>query len=425
MASIQIVRPRRKQKVLSRGRQLSRTEFEDMDLDGRTQTIRSLIGLGLIHVYEELDREVVALAGERYTRKQQDMEHRRHGKNPGSVKLAGQRIGIDVPRVRDSEGEVQLSSYRALQADGDLDETLFRRVLSGISCRDYEAAAEAVPGAIGLSSSTVSRRFKAVSSKHLKELMERDLSELDLVSLFIDGKYFDKYELMIALGVTIEGEKVVLGFCQTATENAVAIGQFFEDLKSRGLSASEGLLVVIDGSKGIRSAVNKSFKGRFLVQRCQWHKRENVVSYLPKREQKSWRQRLQRAYSRPTYQEAKGELEKILRELDMVNQSAANSLREGLEDTLTLHRLGIYAVLGRSLKTANCIESLNSVVEKRCGRVTSWKNSNQKLRWLASALWDIQPRLRKIRGYRDLPKLRAALQRELKLEGGQELRKTA
>ncbi len=425
MASIQIVRPRRKQKLLSRDQKMSRREFEDLELDGRTQAIRSLIGLGLIHVYEELDREVVALAGERYARKSEETEHRRHGTNPGSVKLGGQRIGIDVPRVRDADGEVQLSSYKALQANGDLDETMFRRVLSGISCRDYEAAAEAVPGAIGLSSSTVSRRFKEVSGTHLKALMERDLSELDLVALFIDGKAFAKYEMMIALGVTLGGEKVVLGFCQTATENAAAVGQFFEDLKSRGLSVDAGILVVIDGSKGIRAAVNQSFKGLFLVQRCQWHKRENVVSYLPKKEQRAWRQRLQRAYARPTYKEAKGELEKILRELDAVNQSAASSLREGFEDTLTLHRLGIFAVLGRSLKTANCIESINSMVEKRCGKVKSWKNSSQRMRWLASALQDIEPRLRRIRGHGDLPKLRDALQHELKIEGGMEQRKTA
>jgi len=418
MASIQVVRPRRKGKVLSRSERLSREEFESMELDGRVEAIRSLVGIGLMQVRDELDREVVALAGERYARKDSSVAYRRHGSNPGSVKLAGQRHSMDVPRVRGPEGEVRLSSYDLLHADtgGELDEGLFRRVLLGISCRDYEAASEAVPGAIGLSSSTVSRRFKEASRKRLRELMDRDLSDLDLVSLFVDGKSFASEEMILAVGVTIGGEKVILGFCQTATENARAIGQFFGELKGRGLSVSSGVLVVIDGSKGLRRAVKDAFGRYALVQRCQWHKRENVVSYLPKKDQPSWRRRLQWAYQRPTYKEAKRELEKLIAELDRANQSAASSLREGLEETLTLHRLGVFASLGLSFKTTNCIESINSMCEQRCRKINSWKNSNQKQRWFAAALLDIEPRLRRVRGYRDLPRLRAALMRELALE---------
>ncbi len=341
MASIQVVRPRGKKKVLTRGRPLGREEFEAMALSGRVETIRSLIGIGLMHIYEELDREVVELAGERYVRKGKGTKYRRHGTNPGSVKLAGQRVGIKVPRVRGPRSEVQLSSYEAFQEDGTLNETLFRRVLYGISCRDYEGAAEAFPGAIGLSSSTVSRQFVEASSRRLSELMERDLSDLDVVALFVDGKTFAEDEMVLALGVTLGGEKVILGFCQTATENSRAIGQFFEELKDRGLSVSQGVLVILDGSKGIRSAVKRAFKKRALVQRCQWHKRENVVSYMAKAEQASWRRRLQRAYQRPTIEEATRELQKLIAELDRVNQSAAASLREGLDETLTLHRPGV------------------------------------------------------------------------------------
>lgn len=415
MASIQVVRPRRKSKVLSRGKQLRREEFESMDLDGRVQTIRSLVGIGLMHVREELDREVVALAGERYARKAEDVEYRRHGRNPGSVKLASQRHGLEVPRVRGPQGEVRLSSYDLLREDGELDEGMFRQVLYGISCRDYETAAGAMPGAIGLSSSTVSRRFQQASRKRLQELMERDLNDLDLVALFVDGKSFADEEMVLAVGVTLDGQKVVLGFCQTATENARAVGQFFGELKDRGLSVAAGLLVVIDGSKGLRRAVKDAFGTHALVQRCQWHKRENVVSYLPKKEQAVWRRRLQRAYQRPTYEEAKRELLKLLAELDGINQSAAASLREGLEETLTLHRLGLFACLGLSLKTTNCIESINSMAERRCRKVSSWKTSNQKQCWFASALLDIEPRLRRVRGYRELPRLRNALISELNL----------
>jgi transposase-like protein len=155
------------------------------------------------------------------------------------------------------------------------------------------------------------------------------------------------------------------------------------------------------------------FRGQVLIQRCQWHKRENVVSYLPRDEQKTWRRRLQRAYQRPTYDEARRALRSIRSELDEINQSAVASLDEGFEETLTLHRLGVFPLVGRSLKTTNLLESINAQAEQRCGRVDYWKNSNQKHRWLAATLLDIEPRLRRLFGYRHLPKLRAAIQKEL------------
>ncbi len=172
--------------------------------------------------------------------------------------------------------------------------------------------------------------------------------------------------------------------------------------------------MVIDGAKGLRAAVRAAFGKDALVQRCQWHKRENVVAYLPKNQQPLWRRRLQKAYERPTYSEAKKQLEQLDKELRLVNESAAASLREGLEETLTLHHLGVFAVLGQSFKTTNCLESINAMVARRCDNVDNWKTSNQKHRWMAAALLDIEPRLRRIRGYRHLPKLRLALKRELR-----------
>ena len=150
-----------------------------------------------------------------------------------------------------------------------------------------------------------------------------------------------------------------------------------------------------------------------LIQRCQWHKRENVISYLPRAEQKSWRQRLQRAYQRPTYKEAVQDLKALRQDLAEVNQSAVASLDEGFEETLTLHRLGVFPLVGRSLKTTNAIESVNALAEQRCGRVDHWKNSGQKHRWLATTLLEIEPRLRRLLGYRHLPLLRVAIQKNL------------
>jgi transposase-like protein len=406
---------KRKSRVMKREAVITRGQFESMGLSSRLALIQALIPLGLMMVHEELHREVAQLAGGRYERKEGDRRIYRHGSNPGSVKLGGQRVAVDVPRVRDEEGEVALESYRRLHLGSEIDEGMFRRVLYGISCRNYEAAAESVPGAIGLSKSTVSERFIEVSSKQLRELQERDLSSLDVIAIFLDGKAFADDEIVIALGVTADGDKVFLGFIETDTENKKVISEFLRSLLARGLKTNKGLLAVIDGAKGLRAAVKKVFGRHALIQRCQWHKRENVVSYMPKSEQASFRKRLQKAYERPTYREAKQQLSGLHDELQERNQSAASSLQEGFEETLTLHRLGVFALIGRSFKTTNCIESVNSQAEDRCQRVDFWKNSNQKQRWLAAALLDIEPRLRKIQGYKHLHRLREALMKELKL----------
>jgi len=196
-----------------------------------------------------------------------------------------------------------------------------------------------------LSSSTVSRQFTEASAAKLKEFQERDLSRLDVVALFLDGKTFAEDTMVLALGVTVKGDKVFLGFVQTETENKRVLEQFLRSLLERGLEVSQGVLVVIDGGKGLRSAVTSALRRRALIQRCQWHKRENVVSYLPKKDQAYWRKRLQKAYERPTYKEAKEKLEAIHKELSRVNESAARSLEEGFEETLTLHRLGLFPLL--------------------------------------------------------------------------------
>lgn len=254
-----------------------------------------------------------------------------------------------------------------------------------------------------MSKSTVSREFTKATAAKLKAFQERDLSGLDVVAIFLDGKTFADDEMVIASGVTMTGDKHFLGFLQTGTENERAITAFLRSLVDRGLDVSAGVLAVIDGSKGLRAGVKKVFGGQVLIQRCQWHKRENVVSHLPRTDQKRWRKKLQSAYQRPIYKEARHDLKEIRTELKDLNASAVASLDEGFEETLTLHRLGLFPLLGRSLKTTNVIESVNAQAEQRCGRVDHWKNSNHKQRWLAAALLDIEPRLRRLIGYRHLP----------------------
>ena len=246
--------------------------------------------------------------------------------------------------------------------------------------------------------------------------MERRLDNYDIVALIIDGKTFREDEMIIALGVTVEGEKVILGFIQAGTENAVVCRDFLNSLLERGLKIGRGVLCVMDGSKGIKKAVEEILGRYVLIQRCQWHKREDVVSYLPKGQQEVFRRKLQRAYQQCTYERAKAALYQIKKELSLINESAVRSLEEGLEETLTLHRLGLFEKLGKSLKTTNCIESIMALIGQRTDKVDYWKNSDQKQRWLATALLDIEPRLNRIKGYRYLPALRKAIQQELGIE---------
>ena len=388
-------------------------KLNGMEIDSRIELIQSLIPLGLMVVEEELQREVEALAGKAYQR-EADKICVRWGSQPGSIYLADQKVSLRVPRVRNKmlKQEVQLSAYQRLQSTRKAEESVFKKVLKGLSLRNYGECSRLVPEAFGLSPSNLSRKYVSVSSKKLKELFERKLDNHDIVAVFLDGKSFKEQQMVIALGVTEEGEKTVLGFIEAGTEKERGCTDFLKQLIDRGLRYEEGLLFVIDGSKGLRKAISKVFGDKGIVQRCQWHKRENVVSYLPKTQQAGVRKKLQAAYQRATYNEAKEAISKVAKELTLMNESAVRSLEEGLEETLTLHRLGLFDKLGTSFKTTNCIESLNSMVAQYTDKVDRWRNSNQRQRWLASALIEIESRLNKVRGFKYLPLLKNALRRE-------------
>jgi putative transposase len=381
------------------------------DVAARVAAIQALIPLGLAAVAEALNDEVVALAGARHARAGRRAGVVRWGHQPGSVYLADQKLPVEVPRVRDRHRQVEipLRTYQQLQEPRAVDEGLFRRVLGGLACRDYAACAEAVPAAFGLSRSTVSRRFVRASARRLRALQERSLAGEPWVALFLDGKTFAADALVIALGVTRRGEKRLLGLVQTATENQRVCAAFLRELVERGFAAADGLLVILDGAKGLRAAVADVFGDRAQVQRCQWHKRENVVRHLPRSQQATWRRKLQAAYEQPTYAQAKRALHRLEAELTLVNVSAAKSLSEGLEETLTLHRLGLFRELGASFKTTNVLESVMAQVEQRTGKVDHWRTSEQKQRWCAAALLAIESRFRKVKGYRHLPRLVEAL----------------
>ncbi len=402
----------------ARLKELMKLKIGELEMDLKLQLIQELIPLGLMHVGEILTQEVKALAGERYKRNGKP-GHVRWTKQWGSVYIGEQKLPIVYQRVRDrrKDREVELTSYKGLQEPHQVDEGLLKKILLGLSCRRYRDCCEAIPEAFSLSPSTVSRRFIRASTKKLKELMDRRLDAYEIVAIIIDGKSFKDDEMIVALGVTAEGKKVMLGFIQAGTENASVCRDFLNGLLDRGLKIEQGVLCVMDGSKGIRKAVEEIFGSCALIQRCQWHKRENVVDYLPKGRKATFRKLLQRAYEEPTYEGAKRALQRVKKELSLVNESAIRSLEEGLEQTLTLHRLGLFEKLGKSLKTSNCIESIMALIDQKTDKVDYWRNSNQKQRWLATALLDIEPRLNRIRGYKYLPELRVAIKMELGILG--------
>jgi len=409
-----VMRIHRQGKVKDVNPEVLATMPDAREVDSTVALIQALIPLGLQAVGEALDAEVTALAGARYSRTGGQPGLVRWSRQQGSVYLADQKLPITYTRVRDlpRRQEVPLQTYERLRAPRAADAGLFGKVLRGLSCRDYAACAEAVPEAFGLSASSVSRRFIRASARHLQTLCERRLEGETFVALLVDGKTCADDTIVIALGITTTGEKMILGFVQTATENESVCATFFRSLVERGLRPDEGLLCVIDGAKGLRKAIQTVFGNRAVVQRCQWHKRENVVRYLPKAQQAPWRRRLQQAYERSTYAEAKAALLRLRQELRPVNLSAVHSLEDGLEETLTLHRLGVFATLGGSFKTTNCLESLNAQLGQLADKVDRWRTSDQKHRWVASALLAIEPRLRRIKGYRHLAMLRDALQAE-------------
>ena len=423
MRNIIRIGSRSKKEVVTKMERLRMTD----QINSRVELIQALIPLGLGAVSDLLQQEVKGLVGARYERGRSHSSRVRWGRQKSSVYLADQKIPVMVPRIRDyaANVEIPLMSLDRFQTPRNMDEGLFKRVLKGLSCRDYEECAEAVPQAFGLSASTVSRRYIRASAKKLKELLSRRLDSYDFVVLLLDGKRFAEDGMVICVGVTLQGEKIILGFVQTATENEKACSDFLNELLDRGLKIEEGLLAVIDGGKGLRKALEKVLGDKVVIQRCQWHKRENVTSYLLEADQEIVRQKLQAAYEQPTYEEARGSLMRIKSELKEKNLSAMKSLEEGFEETLTLHRLGLFQELGTSLKTTNLIESINAGLGQRTDKVDYWRNSDQKQRWVASALMDIEKGLRRIKGYKSLPLLREALKKMIAKREEQKMGKAA
>jgi putative transposase len=385
--------------------------------------------LPLVEVWEELQPEVEHLTGlaglkiiraviEDEVTRRVGPRHRpetasncvRWGQQPGYVVFGGQKVSVTRPRVRTREGaEVELDSYARLQHDGRRQRAVREGIVAGLTSRNYHRAVESVLEGYGIEKSSISREFVAASAAQLKKLCEKKLDGLDLVAILIDGIHLGKQVLVVALGIENTGKKHVLGLWQGATENTAVVKDLLEDLVARGLNTERRYLFVIDGAKALRAAIERVFGARAEVQRCQLHKRRNVAEYLPQNAQGDYDRRIRNAYAMTNYADAKAELEKIFRQLERVNPSAARSLEEGLEETLTVHRLGVGELLRRSLATTNPIESCLSTVERVARNVKRWHGGDQPLRWTATGLLEAERKFRRVKGYRELALLHRKL----------------
>ena len=333
------------------------------------------------------------------------------GSDLGPVYYDKQKVLIDRPRLRSKNNkEIPLATYQAFGDPLSMRNSVMKNMILGISSRNYAESVESFVKGYGIKKSSVSRHFVKATAEQMREFMERDLAGLDLVAIFIDGIEFKGHLIVVALGLDKGGKKHVPGLWQGATENATICTSLLEDIARRGLNIEKDYLFVLDGSKALRSAVAKMFGTNVTVQRCQQHKRRNVLAHLPKEHQHSIDARISAAYKMADYDDAKKSLELTVRYLEKLNPSAAASLREGLEETLTVHKLEVAGLLRKTLQTTNPIESCFSVSRTITGRVKRWRGDDMVQRWAVSSLLRAEKNFRRIKGYREIPKLIAALQ---------------
>lgn len=410
----------------SKDRQLNRRNLswlQEQSVDLKISLLQNHLSICQIMINELLEEEVTQKAGARYTRdKPFDGRYSRWGFNPGSVRIGDQKLKIDVPRLYDNiqDKNAMLDRYEDLKLLPEPTQQLINGVLLGLSMRDYAKVIDHLGEGFGMSKSSISRSFIERTEEKLKEFESRSLAHQQFIALFVDGKYLSREQIIICLGVTRQGKKIPLGFIQTTTENSVPIKDMLTNLKERGLAWKEGLLCVIDGSKGIRKAIEESFGDKAVIQRCQWHKQDNLLKYVPEKEHDVIKRKYQQSVNKEDYKDAKKSLIELKRDLEVINLSAARSLEEGMEDILTLHRLGLNLDFSRSFATTNCIENLNSQLGKYLNKVKSWKNSKERYRWIAAALLEIEMKMRKVHNFKNLDQMQKTIKEEIQRRASKE-----
>jgi transposase-like protein len=376
------------------------------------------VGVGLGVLSEMLEAEVDEVVGPRHA-KLPERTAVRHGHEAGEVTLGGRRVGVERPRVRSADGsaEVPLATYVHFADRDPLTRVVLEQMLAGVSTRRFSRTREpvgqqVVDGERSTSKSAVSREFVGRTSEHLRALMSRPLGDVRLAAIMLDGIELKGRCCVVCLGVTTDGIKVPLGLWDGSTENKTVTAHLLADLVDRGLDVEQGVLVVIDGSKALRAAVREVF-GPVAVQRCVRHKERGVLDHLPERDQGAVKMRLRTAWASENYEFALDGLKLLASELERTYPGAAASLREGMEETLTLTRLRITGRLKRTLQSTNPIESMIEIVRRTSRNVKRWQSGDMCLRWTAAGMLDAEQQFRKIIGYSDLAKLAVAVERDL------------
>ena len=368
-------------------------------------------GQQVLSAMMEQDRE--DLCGPRWKR-DPDRSAGRAGTTKSEVTLGGRRIAITRPRVRSKEGiEVELPSFAFAANRDPLDRPTLNAVACGISNRKYARSLDPLPEEIedrSTSKSSVSRRYVAMTTKQMTSWLTAPLGDRHFPIVMIDGIHLGDHLVLIALGIDFEGKKRILGLREGDTENGQVARALLRDLLDRGLEQERARLFVIDGAKALTSAIQKTFGSLAEIQRCQIHKRRNILGHLPARLQEGVKAILKEAWSLGDAKVAKRRLERLASSLEAKHPGAAASVLEGLDATLTLQRLGIGGVLYKKLRTTNAIENLNSGIVTYSRNVKRWQGGSMGVRWVSAAIVEAEKKFHRIKGWREIEKLVRALE---------------
>jgi transposase-like protein len=392
---------------------LALTDIADAAREG---LLAMSVAAGLAVMQTMFEAEVTAVAGPK-GKHDPDRAAVRHGTGRGSVTLGGRRVAVTRPRARTVDGhEVPLPTYQHFAADDLLSQVVLERMLAGLATRRHARAAEPVGEQVeaaqkSVSKSAVSRRFVRETETALGELLARDLTDLGIKVLMLDGEHMADRCVVVALAICADGTKVPVGLWDGSTENKTVVRSLLADLVDRGLSFEDGLLVVIDGAKALAGAVREVFGGKALVQRCTLHKRRNVADHLPDKEKDWVDAKLVKAFGHPDPEQGLRNAKQLAGLLEKSYPGAGASLREGLEEMFTVSRLGIDGRLAKTLTTSNPIESMISIARTTNRNVTRWKDGHMVLRWTAAGMLNAERSFRRIKGYKQMPQLVAALHR--------------
>jgi putative transposase len=410
-------------------------QLESFAVQMRQGLLAASVTIGLDVMAELVEAEVTDLAGPK-GRHDRDRGAYRHGSEDGKVTLGGRRIPVRRPRVRsvaDGNGverEMHLESYDTFASVDLLADHMVASMLAGLSGRRYHTALEPVGDAVaavasGVSQSSVSRRFIAATAERLAEFRARSLDGQRWLIVFIDGFDFAAHTMVGALGVTADGTKVPLGVVEGSSENKTVVRHLITGLRDRGLDVSEGVLFVLDGAKALAAAVRDVFGDQAVMARCRVHKERNVMDHLPEAEQPWVRRKLRAAWANPNASEAEAALRALAGRLERVNPDAAASLREGLTETLTVTRLGVTGTLLKTVMSTNPVESMIDIVRAHAHNVKRWQDGDMRLRWAAAGMLAASTQFRRVKGYRQLPTLAAALRNTVGAHDPSTIRVTA